>query len=44
MAKQLDAMPHLHLEAVARLNRTKAMAYAIVAGDLESVEDECISG
>jgi hypothetical protein len=40
MAKQLDAMPHL--EAVARHNRTRAMAYAIVANDLASVEDVTI--
>ena len=37
IAGQLATMPHL--EAVARLNRTKAMAYTIVANDLESVED-----
>lgn len=42
MARQMDAMPHI--EAVARLNRMKAMAYTIVANDLESVEDECIFG
>lgn len=41
MAKQLDAMPHL--EVVARLNRTKAMAYTIVANDLDAVEDLQVS-
>ena len=41
MAKQLESMPHM--DAVARHNRTRAMAYAIVANDLDSVEDVSVS-
>ncbi len=32
------------MEPVARLNRNKALAYAIVAKDLEAVEDMTIEG
>jgi hypothetical protein len=40
IAKQMESM--LHLEPVARLQRNNALAYAIVAKDLESVEEETI--
>lgn len=42
IATAMDAMPHL--EAVARHNRNRALAYAIVANDLEAVEDMAVSG
>lgn len=42
LAKQLDVMPHL--QAVAKHNRTRAIAYAIVANDLDAVEDVTLSG
>jgi hypothetical protein len=42
MAKQMETMPHL--EAAVRHNRMIAMAYAIVANDLDSVEDVSVSG
>ncbi len=41
IAKQCEI---LNMEPVARLNRNKSLAYAIVANDLEAVEDVTIEG
>ena len=43
IAKQLEILGG-GMEPVARLNRNKALAYAIVAKNLESVEDATIEG